>query len=462
MQHPPKLMVLSIDGVPHGLLCELMAAGVLPAFSRFCEQHGSPRMMRSVLPTVSNVAWASFTTGRNPGKHGIYGFIDREVGSYDLMFPTATNLRGRNIWEILSQAGKKVFGMNVPSTYPPRAVNGIMIGGFLGPSLDKIAYPPEVGGYLRSIDYRIDSDAALARKSKEKMFANLEMTLQKRSEAMFHFLQEDQWDYFHVHVMGTDRINHFLLDSYYQGDKRFAPGFVEYYRKVDSVFDQLLDAIGDEAPLMILSDHGFCPIRYEVQLSRYLVETGWTVPAEQVTGPLSFDPKRTRAFTLIPGRIYVNLCGREAAGCVEPDQYEQVRSEVSADLLKLRDPQGLPVIRTVLKREEIYWPTGAAGPDSAHKGLDNLPPYSLGPDLVAIPHDGYDLKLGLGSAEIFVKTQLEGMHTYHDAMLLGRNVSVPDGDIEIRQLSGSILNTLGVEPAEDMDLAAVPTPAGMV
>ena len=46
-------------------------------------------------------------------------------------------LRGRHIWEILSESGRKVFGMNSPGAFPPRAVNGVLVGGFLSPSPEK-------------------------------------------------------------------------------------------------------------------------------------------------------------------------------------------------------------------------------------------------------------------------------------------------------------------------------------
>jgi len=462
MRHPPRLVVLSIDGVPHGLLAELMAAGHMPAVAGLCQAHGRPRMMRSVLPTVSNVAWTCYATGRNPGKHGVYGFIDRKPGTYEMFFPNAAHVRGRHIWQMLSEGGMKVFGMNVPGTYPPRAVNGVLIGGFLSPSAAKAAYPPQVGAHLEEIGYRVDCDSQLARRDTQAMLVDLDQTLAKRAEAMFHFLAAERWDFFHAHIMGTDRINHFLLAGYRQRDGRWAGAFVDYYRKVDSVIARLLAEIGAETPLVVLSDHGFCEILHEVQLSRYLVETGWTTPAKEVAGPLSFDPGRTKAYTLIPGRIYVNLRGREAQGCVPIEEYQQVRQAVADDLMRLRDPKGRPVIRKVLKREEIYWPAGQAGPDAAAWAPPELPPYSAAPDLVAVPFDGYDLKLGLTSPEIFVNTQLEGMHTYHDALLLTRNVRVPEGDFEIRQLAGVILETLGAAVPSDMDVKPSPPPEGVL
>jgi predicted AlkP superfamily phosphohydrolase/phosphomutase len=456
-----SLVVLSIDGVPHGLLGRLMDEGHMPALARLCEDHGRPRKMRSVLPTVSCVAWTCYATGRNPGKHGIFGFVDRRSGSYELTFPNAAGMRGPNLWELLSARGKRVFGMNVPGTYPPRPVNGVLIGGFLAPSLAKAAYPAEVAGYLAGINYRIDSEAALARQSKQAMLADLDATLDRRAEAMFHFLQQDRWDFFHTHIMGTDRINHFLLAQAEQGHPTFAPAFRDYYSRIDGVIARLLEAIGPDAPLMILSDHGFCPITYEVELSRHLVQTGWTAPAAQVAGPLSIDPARSRAFCLIPGRIYINVRGREAAGCVAPEEYERTRDEVTRNLMALRDPQGRPVIHRVLKREEIYWPPGRHGPDTSAASPVGLPPFAMGPDLIAVPHDGYDLKMGLAADEVFVNTQLEGMHTYADAFVVARGVRLPAGDIEIRQLAGPILQALSVPAPEEMDLAAVPPPVGV-
>jgi len=461
MQRPPKLVVLSLDGVPHGLANRLMDAGHMPALAGLCERHGRPRMMRSVFPTVSCVAWASYATGRNPGKHGVFGFVDRRRGSYDLTFPNAASMRGPNVWEILSDHGKRVFGMNVPTTYPPRAVNGILIGGFLAPSLEKVAYPPAEAAYLRSIDYRIDSDSVIARESKKDMLADLAVTLANRNQAMLHYLSADCWDFFHTHVMGTDRINHFLLAEALRGESDLADGFYDYYRKVDGAVASLLDVIGDDTPLMILSDHGFCPIKYEVQLSRYLVEKGWTTPAGTIQSPLSIDPAKSRAFCLIPGRVYVNLRGREGAGCVAPEEYDAVRAQLTRDLLDMLDPNGEPVIRCVVKRENLYWPAGQHQPDDANINAAGTPPYDLAADLIAIPHDGYDLKMGLSAPQTFLTTQLEGMHTAHDAMILTRGIELPEDELEIRQLAGPILDALDVPAGEELDLAQVPAPQGV-
>ena len=183
----PKFMILSIDGVPFDLFRRLIDQGEMPNLASLVSQTGLKKM-RSVQPTVSCVAWSSYMTGVNPGKHGIYGFIDRHPGTFDLMFPNSATRTADDLWTILSREGKRVFGMNVPTTYPPQATNGIMIGGFLTPVLEKVAYPAGVSEYLKSIDYQTDSDAALARRDKRAMLSNLDKTLDKRMVAM-HFLK---------------------------------------------------------------------------------------------------------------------------------------------------------------------------------------------------------------------------------------------------------------------------------
>jgi len=449
----PRFMVLSIDGVPYGLIKRMVDQGDIPNLTSLITQVGL-RKMRSVQPTVSCVAWATYMTGKNPGKHGIYGFIDRQPGSYQIMFPNASTMATDNIWQLLSQADKQVFGMNVPTTYPPVAVNGILIGGFLSPSVQKAAYPASVGDYLRSIDYRVDGDAALGRQDKRAMIEDLNQTLEKRMEAMFRFLHEESWDFFHTHIMGSDRINHFLWRKMEQGDPEFAPLFFAYYRRIDEFIGRLLERLPEDVPLLIFSDHGFCPIRYEVQLSRYLVERGWTYPSAKPEHPLSIEPAKSRAYCLIPGRIFVNLIGREPQGVVPLPEYQQTRQQLTEDLLELRDPEtGQPVIRKVLLREQVYWPAGS-------NGISMLTPqqvamadatFGRAADLIAIPYDGYDLKLGLAENAIFKRTQLEGMHTYDDAFIVAREIDLPPDNLEIMLLARLILEKLCVSPPADMD-----------
>ena len=457
MARKKRLVVFSIDGVPATLLQDFIGREELPNLTQLVSQHGL-RQIDSVHPSVSSVAWASFITGKNPGKHGIYGFVDRARGGYDLTIPLSNSMTGKDIWEVLSDAGRRVFGMNVPGTYPPRTVKGIIIGGFLCSDLRKVASPAEVSTYLRSIGYRIDSDPALARRSKDLMLPDLRETLEKRMEAMFHYLQENTWDYFHAHIMETDRLNHFLLEEGMDSNSKYGKEFLHLYREIDGYVGELLDLLpedSEECGLVLLSDHGFCPIKSEVQLSRYLIERGWTALAKaQPEHPLDINPETSRAYTLIPGRIHLNLRGREPAGIVAPEEFAEVREELARDLLELRAPNGDPVVKQVHKREEIYWPDGKHGPQHnmpVSQLLRTDSAFGRGPDLIAVPYDGYDLKMGLAASNTFLRTELQGMHTYHDAFLISRGVELPEARLNITQVTKYLAKALGVEPPEDMD-----------
>jgi predicted AlkP superfamily phosphohydrolase/phosphomutase len=195
-----RVLVIGLDGVPFSLLERLSAEGKLPNWARLLES-GSFKRMNSMHPCVSSVAWATYMTGKNPGKHNIYGFVDRFPGSMDVFIPTSRDMDSITLWEILSQAGKRVVVINVPLTYPPREVNGILISGFLCTNIDKIAYPKEMAGFLKEIGYRIDVDAWQARESLDRFLEDLHLTLDKRIEAMFHFLEREEWDFFRIHLL---------------------------------------------------------------------------------------------------------------------------------------------------------------------------------------------------------------------------------------------------------------------
>src|SRR5262245_2766146 len=162
-----RVFVISIDGVPYDFMKSHMARGDFPNFKKLVDG-GSFRRMNSVQPCISSVAWSSYLTGKNPGKHNIFGFVDRRPGTFDLFVPTSLNMSGETIMDIMSRAGKRVFAMNIPVTYPPRQVNGIQIGCFLCTQLDKVAYPANVSRELRDIGYKIDADARLARENLDR------------------------------------------------------------------------------------------------------------------------------------------------------------------------------------------------------------------------------------------------------------------------------------------------------
>ncbi|MFB0546804.1 MAG: alkaline phosphatase family protein [Anaerolineae bacterium] len=430
-----RVMVIGLDGTPYSLMTRLVNEGQIPNFARLLAE-GSMRPMTSVHPAVSSVAWATIMTGVNPGKHGIYGFVDRSPGSYKTYIPTARNLRSETLWEVLSRQGKRVVVINVPVTYPPRPVNGVLIAGFLSPNVEKAVYPPEVGQKLKEMNYRLDIDPWGARESKEKLLEDFRLTLAKRSETILHFMDNEPWDFFIGHVMETDRLHHFLWEEMESGHERYASEFYRCYAQIDDLLGQVWGRVGKNTTLIIMSDHGFCTLLKEVYVNRWLVENGWLKFEKEPPESLEDISAESRAYSLDPGRIYVNLKGREPRGAVEAGrEYDLVRRELAEGLQEMKDPAtGERMVDKVLRREEVY----------------SGPCFNEAPDLIVVPCKGYDLKGAVNKDTLTYKGALVGMHTYDDAFLY-----LSEGDIAKDGLwVGDVMSTI-------LDLMDVPIPEGL-
>ena len=398
----PRVFVLGIDGVPCSLLERFLREGRMPNLANLLGD-GRLTRMNSCYPTVSNVAWACFQTGKNPGGFGVFGFAEL-TPDMELRVPTSKDLQSQTIWEILSDHGLRVIGLGVPLSHPPRPVNGILVGGFLAPKLEDAVYPSKMIGQLRSWGYELDVDPIKARESLDHLKGDLLRCLAGRERTILELLDLKKWDLFAAHVMETDRINHFMWKYLRAPATENGAFFLDFYRRIDDLIGRIAHALGGDAELMILSDHGFCETHKEVQLNRWLEEKQYLVYEGDAKGYASVCG-RSRAVALVPGRVHILRKGRWARGCVGDAEYEKVRDRIMEDLRAWTDPEnGRPICREVFRREEIF----------------HGPYVERAPDIIAQPTDGYDLKAALGGSDLFVSGPINGMHTREDAMVFLR------------------------------------------
>jgi len=408
-----RAVVLGLDGVPYSMLRDLISCGVMPQMARLVDA-GTLQRMESTLPCVSSVAWTSFRTGVNPGQHGITGFTDRRPGTYKTHFPTTKSILPSTFDEYADFTGLKVVMTGMPVNYPPvNLKNGISVGCFLSPSIEKAVCAPELLDELKQMDYRLDVNTSLAA-DPQLFLADIFYVTERYREAMFRFWDQQSWDLMMIHFMSTDRLHHFMWDQYEDPDGPYHQDFLKLYRRLDEIIGEVASRLGKDTLLMMLSDHGFCSVKREVNLNVWLQQEG--LLRFQTSTPKSLEEidGRSQAYSLIPGRFYINLRGREPRGSVEPGaEYEAVRNDLIARLLALRDPDnGELVIQRVEKRETLYG-----------EGCS-----SLAPDLVALARYGYDLKDQISGRALFKAGMLKGMHTYDDAFLfVNRRETIPEG-----------------------------------
>ncbi len=433
----PRVVFIGIDGTPLSFLQRMMREGVMPNLARLAAE-GDLRENLSVYPTVSSVAWSSFMTGVNPAKHGIYGFVDRQLDSLRPYIPNAANMKAKTLWEVLSEAGKRVLVMNVPVTYPPRPVNGVLVGCFLSPSLEKATYPPEASGELAKLGYILDVDPWAARRDKAGLLRQVNQALAGRERALFHYMDQEPWDYAHLHIMETDRLHHFLWEEMEAGDPQFAPGFIGFYHELDAFLGRLRDRLDEQTTLMLMSDHGFCTLRQEVYINHWLASQGWLRYAtEQPKSVADIHPESV-AYSLDPGRVFLNVRGREPHGRISRGaEYERVRDEIIAAARELRDPAtGEPMIQHAFRVEEIY----------------HGPYLDQAADIILHPYNGYDLKGPIAKETLTYKgRELVGMHTYDDATLYIGGHRIIQEQPWVADPMPTILRLLGVPIPPDVD-----------
>ncbi len=226
----PRVAFFGIDGVPYSFLEENNSE--FPNI-RSLATEGSAGAIDSIVPPESSACWPTLTTGVNPGQTGVYGFQDREVGSYETYVPMGRDVQATRIWDRVTDAGRDATVMNVPVTFPPQRNVQRMVSGFLSPGVEKGAYPDEMRDYLSSIDYPIDANAKLGHKEdKSDFIENAHETLEARYESFQHYIDEDDWDLFFGVFMATDRVNHFLFKDY-EEDGEYKEEFLEFYHKLD-------------------------------------------------------------------------------------------------------------------------------------------------------------------------------------------------------------------------------------
>jgi predicted AlkP superfamily phosphohydrolase/phosphomutase len=439
-ERPRRVVFIGLDGTPYTFMQWLIAEGRAPNVARLAAQ-GSLLRMDSVWPWVSSVAWSSMMTGVNPAKHNIFGFIDREPATYKQFIPTGRNMRAKTLWEVLSEAGKRVIVVNVPVTYPPRAVNGILVAGFLSPSLEKAVYPESYLPTLKSLGYIVDADPWKARESKDLALQEVNAALDARIRTLFHLFDNEEWDYLHVHIMETDRLHHFLWQQMEEGHPTYAPAFYEFYRRIDDMLGRLAAKLDDNTTLVWMADHGFCTIKKEVYVNRWLMDNGWltlrSVPPDRQKGLEEIDPASV-AYSMDPGRVFIRVRGREKGGCVAPGaEYEALRDEIATAALRLRDPDGdAPIFQAVFKREDLY----------------HGPYFEQAADLILAPYDGYDPKGPLYKETLTYKgDELVGMHTYDDAMLYVGGQTIPQTRFSVLNVMPTILELMGIPSPPGLD-----------
>lgn len=434
-----RALVFGVDGLTFRVLHPLMEQGKLPHFRRLREQ-GCEAILESKYPPITPPAWISLATGLKPASHGVYDFWDfaEQNGPGSPRVPTLLTRRkgGKALWNILSEYGKKVLVINVPMTYPPETVNGIMVSGYMTPGPQtNFTYPQTfkeelfriAPGYLIDLPPE-DKTVGVGERKWRVLDATLRMT-EQRFKLMERVLQDQPWDFSFLGFVGADRIQHRLWDEITALD----PRAIQYYEMLDEGLGRLMAMLGPDDCLYVVSDHGFQGVTRSFEINEYLysrrlVKLGQhalDVRARSIgkhrirhalksTGLFNFakaagkalrsekdgtpgdanahDPHKLKAADIdwAGTMAYVPSSSGFGSGYADiflsPDMDEGQIAELRAALLHQTDPlTGKPLVEAAYTTE--VFGTGPYAPREPH--------------LLLLPNDGFTFRRGLGNPRLW-------------------------------------------------------------
>jgi predicted AlkP superfamily phosphohydrolase/phosphomutase len=332
------VLILGIDGLPHSLARRLIVDGVMPSLGQLAKK-GTLAQMHTTVPDFSCVAWTSFATGTNPGKHGIYGFQDFHPRTGEHYVPTANDCRSPALWHEVGKAGGRSIVFNLPGTYPALPLRGKMVAGFVAPDFDKACYPATFAQTLKSLGYRMDLDGQIGLGRAQRVREVLWPVFEARKVALRHVLKNENWDLCIAVITETDRLQHFFLHALGVPDHPQHDWTRQFYIELDRFIGEVAEMIDGRADLFMVSDHGFEVVRHQVTVEPLLQKLGLAPPSDRQCWVDPDTASRTKVFSLDPGRFYINrIGGRFAHGCVDEREVPSILDTLKQTLATLTDP----------------------------------------------------------------------------------------------------------------------------
>ena len=288
MKKVPKVVVIGLDAATWTVIRPCMAEGKMPNLAKLMKA-GVSGTLESILPPITPPAWTSFMTGKNPGKHGIFHFVETEYGGYAMKYANATSRRSPTVWKLLNNAGYSVGTMNIPFTYPPEPLIGFQISGMDTPSeTSPFIHPPELREelvkHLGGIQLDIRFLGAMSTdERRNQVLAEMKQIDKQWTKAALYLLENHPQDVMMFVFMSIDTVQHYFWQHMDKGhflhDLKLAPKFGDAVRKVyerlDAAAGQIIDRLPPETTLFVVSDHGGGPVvDRTIFLNRYLAQLG--------------------------------------------------------------------------------------------------------------------------------------------------------------------------------------------
>jgi tetratricopeptide (TPR) repeat protein len=283
------VLLVGWDAADWKILSPMMDAGLMPALSRFVER-GVMGNISTLRPALSPILWNSIATGKRPDKHGILGFIEPSPDGNGVRPVSSTSRKTKALWNIVTQAGRNAHVVGWYASHPAEPISGVCVSNaFAEPTdLTQSTDWPLPAGSVHPAELR-ESIAELRVHPREIMGSDLAPLIPRLQEidtatdprpftlarlmargASVHavataILENEPWDFAAVYYETLDVVGHHFMPYHPPRMSAIAERDFELYREVmagvyrwhDMMLARLVQLAGDDATVVLVSDHGF-------------------------------------------------------------------------------------------------------------------------------------------------------------------------------------------------------------
>jgi len=343
------LIVIGIDGGEWKVIRPLWAEGKLPNLKAIAD-----RGIATTLHTAYNsspVIWTTIATGVTPEVHGITDFV---VPSPRGDVPVSSTVRKvPALWNMATRAGRRVAVLGWWASWPAEPVNGVVLSDRALLDLDARVSPPSYLPRFQQDLREADADPGLFTHSED----------QRRDRVMARTaarMAREGYDLILLYFRSADIVSHnewkyFEPERFESVDPRELAErrdrVPRIYQAIDQEIGKIVAAAPPGANVLVMSDHGFHAAQHEdikalVDMDALLERLGYL--ARRPDGGIDFA--RTRIYTYgspdfeRTKMLRFALAGREPGGTVRPDAREGLRRQLEADLPKVTNERGEPLL----------------------------------------------------------------------------------------------------------------------
>jgi len=208
------------------------------------------------------------------------------------------------------------------------------------------------------------NDGAL---SDEDFLAHWEGILAEREKMLAHELARFEGGLLVCYFEASDTVQHmywWAMDESHpahglEGAARYADVIPKCYERFDAILGSVMEKVGKDATVVVLSDHGFGPFRKAVHLNTLLLDLGFLALEGNAEVSEEFlesvDWSNTKAYALGFNALYLNLAGREGKGCVAREDAAALLKDIAAKLEAYADAEtGEHPISKAYLADEVY------------------------------------------------------------------------------------------------------------